>query len=232
MKKNRVAVDHHKTIPKNAQVKIFISLLSIVIASAVFLLLGIAVFDNKEIFFDSPTIHFIYSFRSPLLTQIMQGITFLGGDIFLGTAIVITCLYLWWKRKKDAVTFGIILLTGLGLNLLLKELYHRVRPDFLPLAYETSYSFPSGHAMNSFVFYTCLSFFVFLKLKNKKLRALLFSLSGILIVLIGISRIYLGVHYPSDVIAGYAAGFCWLMIAFFAVRRSKAFISMRIFNGS
>ncbi len=113
------------------------------------------------------------------------------------------------------------MLIGLGLTLLLKELYHRVRPDFLPLAYETSYSFPSGHAMNSLIFYTCLSFFVLNHVKNKQLRMIFFVLSGILIFLIGISRIYLGVHYPSDVIGGYAAGFCWLTLVFSVAKISK-----------
>ncbi len=76
------------------------------IALIIFLSLGTVIQDKKELFFDSQIIHFIYSFRSPVLTQIMQSITFLGGDIFLGTAIVITCFFLWWKRKKDAVMFG------------------------------------------------------------------------------------------------------------------------------
>jgi undecaprenyl-diphosphatase len=130
------------------------------------------------------------------------------------------------KKRKDALVFSFTLFFGIGLNLLLKDMFHRPRPHLMPLVHETSYSFPSGHAMNSFIFYTCLSFFVFRKLKNRQLGISLITVSGVLLLLIGISRIYLGAHYPSDVLAGYMAGLCWFVVVFLF---EKTLIFLRFF---
>lgn len=108
--------------------------------------------------------------------------------------------------------FTFILAFSAGLNEILKHLFVRPRPQFMPLINEPSYSFPSGHSMNSFVFYTCLAYFIFSRVDNRTYRRLLYFLSAAIILLIGISRIYLGAHYPSDVLAGYAAGALWFFV--------------------
>jgi len=194
---------------------------------AVFFKLGEDVIDKEVIFFDEAIMHFIYSFHSPFLTSIMEKVTFLGGEIFLGGATLITILLLFRKHKKDAVIFAFILVFGVGLNLLLKHMFQRPRPDLMPLIHEITYSFPSGHAMNSFVFYISLSYFIFRNTANKKLGLMLSGLSAIIIFLIGLSRIYLGVHYPSDVLAGYVAGFGWFVIALVF---EKTLIFLRLFR--
>lgn len=168
---------------------------------------------NETIFIDNFFINVTYSLRDPVMTSLMQLITFFGGQEFLVTAIIITIFFLLMKGyKKDALIFSFILFFGIALNLLLKMLFQRPRPTLLPLAEESTYSFPSGHAMNSFIFFTCLSFFIFRKMKNTKLKFTLIAISSILIGLIGLSRIYLGVHFPSDVVAGYIAGLSWFVI--------------------
>jgi len=170
------------------------------------------ILEKETIFFDASIIHVVYAIRSPLMTTIMETITFFGSTTFLAIAIVITIGTLFRKHRKDAYLFFCIFIFGVLINILLKDFFRRPRPDFLPLIHESSYSFPSGHAMNSFVFYTCVSFFIFHKMKNKKLGFILIIASILLILLIGISRIYLGVHYPSDVIAGYFAGLMWFVL--------------------
>lgn len=192
-----------------------------------FLKLGEDVLDKEIISFDSAITHFVYSFRQPLLSSIMNILSFLGGEIFLTTAIIIIILFLLKKHKKDALIFSFILFFGIGLNFLLKNLFQRPRPLFLPLVHETSYSFPSGHSMNSFIFYTCLSFFIFRKLKNRQLKIVLISSSGLLIFLIGVSRIYLGAHYPSDVLAGYIGGLGWFVAVLLF---EKTLIFFRLFK--
>lgn len=192
--------------------EIFLGILLVVTTLLLFLKLGDSILEKEAISFDVTITHFIYSFRNPVITQTMNTISFFGGEIFLGIAIILIILFLLRKRKRDGIVFSFILIFGIGLNLLLKYLFHRPRPHLMPLVHETSYSFPSGHSMNSFIFYTCLSFFIFRNIKNKKLRIILYSLSGGLIFLIGISRIYLGAHYPSDVLAGYIAGLCWFVV--------------------
>lgn len=177
----------------------------------VFLEIADEVLEKESIFFDSIITNMITAFRSPQMTEVMLFISFLGGNYFLSLAIILMVLVLWKTHRKDAYMFGFIFLSGVGLNLLLKEIFQRPRPDE-PLIIEALYSFPSGHAMNSFVFYAALTYFVFFHMKNKKLGMLLSFLAGLLVFLIGISRVYLGVHYPSDVIAGFLAGLCWFVL--------------------
>ena len=97
------------------------------------------------------------------------------------------------------------------LDWLLKDLFRRPRPHFAhPLVVETSYSFPSGHAMESFVVYGMLAYFAVLTLRSWRARTAVVIGVALLVILIGFSRMYLGVHYFSDVIGGYAAGVVWL----------------------
>ncbi|HSX19485.1 MAG TPA: phosphatase PAP2 family protein [Candidatus Saccharimonadales bacterium] len=167
------------------------------------------ILDRDTIALDNTIIQVIYSLRNPALTAAMKIITFFGGEIFLAAAILTTILIIIRKHKGDAFIFSFILFSGVVLNIFLKDVFQRPRPDLSPLIHESSYSFPSGHSINSFIFYTALSYFIFRKVKNKKLSYLLIAASTILILLIGLSRVYLGVHYPSDVVAGYAEGVIW-----------------------
>jgi membrane-associated phospholipid phosphatase len=109
-------------------------------------------------------------------------------------------------------TWIVAVVGGALLNWLLKGLFQRPRPHFAhPLVVETSYSFPSGHAMVSFVAYGMLAYLaVLLWLKSWEARVAAVCGAALVVVLIGFSRLYLGVHYFSDVVAGYAAGGVWL----------------------
>lgn len=192
--------------------QICIGIASVIGSLFIFLKLADQVLDKEFIFFDNTIINLIYPLRDPMLTAIMQAVTFFGSQYFLGSATLITILILFRKHKKDAFIFSFILFFGIILNILLKDMFQRPRPLLAPLIHESSYSFPSGHAMNSFVFYMSLVYFIFRSTRNKKLSIFIACISGLLVLSIGISRIYLGVHYPSDVIAGYAAGFLWFVL--------------------
>lgn len=98
------------------------------------------------------------------------------------------------------------------LNIFLKNIIQRPRPNDFRLISETGYSFPSGHSMISMAFYGFLIYLSIKYLKNKKMKIVLITFLSILIILIGISRIYLGVHYTSDVIAGFMISVCYLII--------------------
>lgn len=193
--------------------EIMLGLFITVLTLGIFLEIAENIVDKEIIFFDAAIMSLVYFFRSEGLTVFMKFVTELGGEIFISTSILLIILLLYLKNyKKDMVLFSFILFLGIGLNLLLKEFFQRPRPEFFPLIHEATYSFPSGHAMNSFMFYTCLSFFIFRKMKNNLLKIILMCLSALLILLIGISRIYLGVHYPSDILGGYIAGLCWFVM--------------------
>ncbi len=171
------------------------------------------VFLKEAISFDSAIIEYIYGFRNPDLNEIMLLITFLGSSLFLFFASSLTAVYLYTKRPKDALIFISIIYAAVIINLFLKLFFQRDRPDNLPLVSELTYSFPSGHAMNSFVFYMAISYFIFRATKNVKLGIIASGILAFLVFIIGVSRIYLGAHYPSDVVAGFIGGFVWLLSA-------------------
>jgi len=154
---------------------------------------------------------FVFSLRSPALTQFMLLVSSFGegGTMLLATLVSIVLLIK--KHRKEAVLFCLTLIIGLVLNTTFKLMVQRPRPQMFPLAIENSYSFPSGHAMNSFIFYALISYVSFHFFRNKTLTFVTTIISITLVLLIGFSRIYLGVHYFTDVLAGYIAGFWWFI---------------------
>ncbi len=176
---------------------------------------------------DTTLSHAVYSLRNPFLTDIMYAITFLGADFILVTGAIIACVLTWKHRKREAVLFISLLIMGVLLNVLLKVFFQRARPDLAPLIdLSSTYSFPSGHAMNSFIFFSILSYFVFHFTRNKRLSIVVWVCCSILIFLIGFSRVYLGVHYPSDVLAGFIAGF-FVFVTAILLERTMAFLKIK-----
>ncbi len=163
--------------------------------------------------FDDAVYKFVAGFMSEGLTGFMKLMTFIGsGWSITALAAAIPFFVFIFKKKKyyrTALLIPLNIAVGSLLNEILKQLFHRARPDILRLVEVTDYSFPSGHSMNSMIFY---GFLVYLMLKYLQPRfkypaVFIFSL---LILLIGTSRVYLGVHYASDVVAGFIIGLAWL----------------------
>ena len=153
------------------------------------------------------------------LTTIMKLITTLGSAIFIITAII--CVGLLSKNKKYFLIFSLCNLIGVILNNIIKLIVKRPRPtNTLVLTTEKSYSFPSGHSMSSMIFYGLLIYYIANTIKNKKIKILLISLLTAIILLIGLSRIYLGVHYATDVTGGYLIGLLYL-ITFIKISNKK-----------
>ncbi|MCA9599779.1 MAG: phosphatase PAP2 family protein [Myxococcales bacterium] len=148
-------------------------------------------------------------FRSDGLTDVMQVITFLGNGWSLGVVAALVAGFEFFDRHRKVALFVVTASVGAGLlNALLKLLFARPRPDVaLRLAAAGGYSFPSGHSMASAAIVTTLMLVVIAR--RPRLRALAIVVGSALIVAIGISRVYLGVHYASDVIAGWALGASW-----------------------
>ena len=116
------------------------------------------------------------------------------------------------KKKKILLTIPINLAIATALNVLLKNIVERPRPEGYRLIDETGYSFPSGHSMISAAFYGLLIYIIWKNLKNKTLRLILCVALSILTILIGVSRIYLGVHYASDVVGGFVISIAYLTL--------------------
>ncbi|NCN44968.1 MAG: hypothetical protein COU63_00085 [Candidatus Pacebacteria bacterium CG10_big_fil_rev_8_21_14_0_10_36_11] len=160
---------------------------------------------------DNQFISWVNTIRTPLLTQTMFFFTHLGGAVILSLATLIISLLLLKKHRKETALFLISMIMGVVINSTLKTMFDRPRPQFNALAYESTYSFPSAHAMNNFIFYILLTYLTYHLSKNKKLTSLVGIFSISMVGIISFSRIYLGVHYFSDVIAGFVAGFWWIM---------------------
>lgn len=157
---------------------------------------------------------FVYSLVKPLIsndmTNIMQFITFFSDPIW---CILLSCLMiLFVKNKKISKAFLLNLILVFLLNYVLKILFSRNRPADINLIVETGFSFPSGHAMMSLGIYGFLIYLLLLSDKNKISKIIGTCFLILLIFLIGISRIYLGVHYATDVIAGFVISASYLLL--------------------
>ena len=147
---------------------------------------------------------------SDFVTPIAKNITHLGGAIFLITLSLILLLII--KNKKIGILIWLNLGISVLLNQALKFIIQRPRPTEFRIINESGYSFPSGHSMVSSAFYGFLIYLIYKNVKNKYLKWSLMTLLSLVILTIGISRIYLGVHYTSDVIAGFLISVSYLII--------------------
>jgi len=155
---------------------------------------------------------YLHSHATPPLTTFFLIVTAFGSLEAMVILGVVVAAFLARGRRWTLLGTWLAAVAGSAvLDWLLKGLFQRPRPHFAhPLLVETSYSFPSGHAMESFVAYGMLAYLAVLALKTWEARVAAVCGAALLVVLIGFSRMYLGVHYFSDVIAGYAAGGVWL----------------------
>lgn len=162
--------------------------------------------------------------------SIMQGITFLGKHEFLIPANLLLIFYFLVvkKHKWYSIKVPAIALSSLALMFLLKNLFGRERP-LTPLLEEAKgLSFPSGHALMSVTFYGLIIYIIWQTVKNKNLRLALTIAMIFLILLIGFSRIYLRVHYTTDVIAGFCMGFLWLVLSIYVIDRFEKFSRRKV----
>jgi membrane-associated phospholipid phosphatase len=173
--------------------------------------------------FDDSIIQFFHRIETDSLDVIMFLFTEAGSVWFLAIFSIIIISYLWLKKKdKWSIIFFIVGIGGGGLlTKLLKYYFGRERPSIDETIDAIGYSFPSGHSMGSLIFYGFLSYLLFRSSLRKRIKWIALYTGGLLIMMIGISRIYLGAHYPSDVIAGYLAGTIWLILCILALEYVK-----------
>ncbi len=147
---------------------------------------------------------------SDFATPIAKFITNFGGAIFLITLTVI--LFILIKNKKIGLSIFSNLVIITVLNQLLKRILQRPRPTEFRIIEETGYSFPSGHSMVSMAFYGYLIYLIYKYVENRYVKWISIVLLSILICAIGVSRIYLGVHYTSDVLGGFLVSISYLIL--------------------
>ena len=163
--------------------------------------------------------NWLHTHGSASVTTCMLPVTSLGSTVVVSCLAVLFGLYLLWQRQPYWLTAMVLsVFGGMGVNKLLKFVVHRARPHFNdPILSLTSYSFPSGHTMMATVLYGVLAAFLIARNPRWPWRVLIVAVAGCLILLVGFSRIYLGAHYLSDVLAALAEGLAWLSLCLTAV---------------
>ena len=187
----------------------------------IFYSLSEGVIYNELTHFDQVIGDFIRGYANSSLTNTAIFITRLGsGKIEIALCILFAGIfYFVFKEKWYSLLLIFSLLSGWLLNVLLKLSFHRERPTIDHLVDVGGYSFPSGHAMVSTIFYGMLGYTLWRIVKNKRRSSWYVVLLTIFLILaIGTSRVYLGVHYPSDVIAGFSFGGLWLLASIWFLR--------------
>jgi undecaprenyl-diphosphatase len=178
---------------------------------------------------DESVLRWLEARRSPVVDDIMMEATTLGDGIVLIMIVAVASVFLWLTKHRWSVYILIVgMVGGKFLNTLLKASFDRTRPSAVEwIDQVSSPSFPSGHAMGAFIVYGTVAYLVARLEPTKRLRFATWFVAIAIIIAIGVSRMYLGVHYPSDVIAGFAAGLAWVAfvassvtaVQFFAPRR-------------
>ncbi|MDP4183166.1 MAG: bifunctional DedA family/phosphatase PAP2 family protein [Bacillota bacterium] len=168
---------------------------------------------NELSVFDNTIYGYLRKLLSEDMTDFMKLITAIGSGLTL-ILIALICLYLS-RRNKRYSFFSKMTVLNLALVSVLNEafkvIFHRQRPDILRLVEAGGFSFPSGHSMISMSFYGFIAYLFYANMKSRW-KYLVIGMFSVMIVFIGISRIYLGVHYASDVLAGFSAGLAWLAV--------------------
>jgi len=191
----------------------FIALFFVIGGIALFLNLTDRVNTDVLTKYDTEITQYVTSFRTPPLTQYLIFVTEVG-DVYGYIIVFISfslAFYLIFKSWNYVAQLSLVLLLAFSSNVLLKQIFNRSRPEIEHMVTVETLSYPSGHAMTAMAFY---GFLIFLFYRFKINLALKFGVILLLIILIfsiGVSRIYLGVHYPSDVAGGFIAGFIWVV---------------------
>ena len=156
---------------------------------------------------------------SDFMTPVAKTITWFGS----ATCLILLCFLILVFNKNKKINIAIIFNSGICtiLNLMLKNILQRPRPTEYRIIDERGYSFPSGHSMISMAFYGLLIYLIYKNIKNKSLKWILIILLSILILFIGISRIYLGVHYVSDVLGGFLVSISYLILYIKILKKEK-----------
>ncbi len=178
----------------------------VVISLILFIMLAVYIQAGISVGFEGWVYSEAVEHMSPMLTDIVKGVTHIGDSTFV-IAFCLILIILPKSRKTVALPVSCAVILSALLNILLKDIFARERPDILRLINETSYSFPSGHAMINASLYTILILMIFKFIQSAPRKLALSTLCVLLTVLIGFSRVYLGVHYAGDIIGGWIIGF-------------------------
>lgn len=190
-------------------------LLSSLVLLASFIMVASSVDRGRTKAIDTQVVHWFQQFRHPLLNKIMLFFSFIGDTIPVTviSILVMFILYRFFHQRIELFLFSFVLIGSTSSTILLKSYYQRERPQLEMLVMEEGFSFPSGHSMAALSLYGIVTFLLWRHVLNLSGRKILLLCSIIFILIIGVSRMYLGVHYPSDVVGAYLFSGFWLMFS-------------------
>ncbi|CAH0121488.1 MULTISPECIES: phosphatase PAP2 family protein [unclassified Paenibacillus] len=205
----------------NRKKSTYYSLFAALFAAACFTVFAFIIFSGRIEPFDSGIIAFVQGFESDSFTAVSKLLSALGGTKGTIAVTIVAAVFLFavLKHRKELLFLFVAVGGAATLNFVMKNGFQRERPDLHRLIEETGFSFPSGHSMAAFALYCALAYLLWRHIRSAGGRGLLIVCAVALIAFIGISRIYLGVHYPSDIIGGYLASGCWMLIVIWCFRR-------------
>ncbi|WP_280232841.1 phosphatase PAP2 family protein [Nocardia cyriacigeorgica] len=196
---------------------------AIVLAVVAVALTWFVVVGDAERLVDVPIMDWVIAHRSDALTPAVEVVTHSGGTIAMWSAALLACAVLAWRRQWPEL--ALVAVTGAGsavLIPLLKSVVDRERPPMADrLVTVNSHSFPSGHSLGSVVVVGVIAFVVAVGLRRRGPRRIVVGAAATFVVLVGLSRVYLGVHWPTDVLAGWTIGLLWLIIMLTGYQRYR-----------
>jgi undecaprenyl-diphosphatase len=179
-----------------------------------------AVAEGETTSFDHAILLWFDAHATPRLTVVALEVSALGNTLVIAVVVFVAAAFLWFTHHRDAVFLLGAAVAGNGiLILILKTAFGRPRPEVVPwrIDYVDGYAFPSGHAMTAMVVYATVAYLVLRLHPPRAVRIFTRSLAAAIILGVGLARVYLGVHHPTDVIAGFAVGFAWATVTAFGL---------------
>lgn len=176
------------------------------------------VWDKETLRGDDPILLWAHSRANPQLDRLMLAITHIGSPPLMFSMYAAVAWFLWAKKRRGDLWFFLVSVSGAGLlNLVAKRFFNRARPDlWLSIDPRSDFSFPSGHAMGTMALFTALCVLTW----PTKRRWPVLATGAIVVFFVGLSRIYLGVHFPSDVLCGWLASLSWVL-GLHLIRRTR-----------
>lgn len=200
---------------RELSIRMLLAFLVCIACGVLFTSIATAISTNTIETFDRSIIDVVQSTETPALTTIMKFFTALGSTsgVLIITVSLFSILYFGIKSRPQAYLFATTIIGTVALNQLLKFIFKRNRPAFHRLVDIGGYSFPSGHTMIAFSLFAMIAFIMWRRVQSYWTRFSIVLFASFMIVIIALSRIYLGVHFPSDIIGGMSVSAIWFLIA-------------------
>ena len=206
--------------------RFILALVMFLITLFVFVAIADEIVLEHENTFDQSISSFIQSFQTDSFTQLMKGVTFFGSSTFLFPAYIILILYFLLRKKgRLALDISMIGLSSTGILFLFKDIFRRHRPLDPLISDVTGFSFPSGHSFSSFTFFGMLIYILWQAKIHTGWKVFVAIVLVLFAASIALSRVYLRVHYPSDVVAGFCLSILWLMISLWVLHKADRELS-------